>query len=397
MKQYMLNWQFLPERRGKRMIQISTWQLYCLMMLFEIGSTTVFGLGIDANEDAWLAILTAMFFGFLLLWIFTEIHRRYPDRNLVEIIQQTFGNWLAIPLAMLYGLEFFWIATLNFREFGELISMILLPNIPLSMILIIFMITVVYVLFLGCEVLARMGEIMFPIVVFFIIATIFLISASGEVSLHRLQPVLGSGVGPVLKAAIPAVLNFPFGEMVVFFMYWPFAREKKLVRKTSMFVTATIGVLLSSVLALMVAVLGVPLVKISTIPIYEVIKLINIMDIITNLDSIATVVMFIGGFFKMAIHFYGGILVYKTLLKVPRKHEKWLIVFFGAFWTWFSITYYPNLIFHRWAGLKVSISYFYSGFTVFELVCPVLLLIAIYLKDLQRRIKKTDNCQQEGS
>jgi len=196
-KQYMLNWQFLPEGWGKRMIQISTWQLYCLMMLFEIGSTTVFGLGIDANEDAWLAILTAMFFGFLLIWLFTELHRRYPDRNLIEIIQQNFGKWLAIPLAMLYGLEFFWIATLNFREFGELISMILLPNIPLAMILIIFMLTVVYVLFLGCEVLARMGEIMFPIVVFFIIATIFLISASGEVSLHRLQPVLGNGLSQV--------------------------------------------------------------------------------------------------------------------------------------------------------------------------------------------------------
>lgn len=361
------------------MIRITSWQLYCLMMLFEIGSTTVFGLGIDTKQDAWLAVLIAMLFGFVLIWIYTEIQKYYPDKNLADILTAVLGKWLAIPFILLYALEFFWIATLNFREFGELIAMILLPTTPLSIILIVFMITAMYTLFLGYEVLARLGEIMYPLIIFFIISIFILIGLSEQVDINRLQPVLGNGIAPVLKAAIPALVNFPFGEMVVFLMYWQYVNDKPNIRKTSFFVTLTIGLLLSSVLALMVAVLGVPFVTTSTIPIYEVIKLINIADIITNLDSLATVVQFIGGFFKMTIHFYGGVLAIKSLFKIT--NEKWLIALFGCFWTWFSIVYYPNLLFHRWVGLKISITYFYSGFTVLEIVCPFLLLLIIILKN----------------
>lgn len=360
------------------MIFISKWQMFCLMMLFEIGSTTVFGLGIGAKQDAWIAILLAMLSGFVLVRIYNSIQECYPDKNLADILTIVFGKWIATPLILLYALEFFWISTLNFREFGELISMIVLPTVPLWIILSIFMFTVVYILLLGYEVLARLSEIMFPIMIFFIIVTFVLISISGEVNLTRLQPILGNGIKPVLGAAFPALINFPFGEMVVFLMYWHYVSDKQSIKKISMWVTLTIGVLLSSLLIFMVSVLDVPYTENSTIPLYEMIKLINIADVITNLDAIATVLQFIGGFFKMSIHFYGGVLAIKSLFKI--KNDKLIIILFAIVWTWFSIIYYPNLIFHRWAGLRVSISYFYSGFTVMELVCPPLILINIWLK-----------------
>ena len=225
---------------GIRLIRISKWQLYCLMMLFEIGSTTVFGLGIDAKQDAWIAILIAMLCGFVLIWVFTEIQKYYPDKNFVDILIAVLGKWIAVPLILLYALQFFWISTLNFREFGELVSMILLPSIHLSIILAIFMLTTVYILCLGYEVLARLGEIMYPLVVFFILIVFILIGFSGEVDFTRLQPILGNGLKPVLKASIPSIVNFPFGEMIVFLMFWHYANEKQSVRRVAFFVTFTI-------------------------------------------------------------------------------------------------------------------------------------------------------------
>lgn len=360
------------------MIRISKWQLYCLMMLFEIGSTTVFALGIEAKQDAWLAILLAMLIGFVLIWVYTEIQKHYPDKNLADILITILGKWLAIPFVLLYALEFFWISTLNFREFGELISMVLLPNISLSIILGVFMITVLYILWLGNEVLARMGEIMLPLLSVCIFLVFILIISSGQVDLTRLQPVLGNGIKPVIKAAFPSVVNFPFGEMVVFLMFWHYVDDKKSIRKISFFVTLTIGLLLSSLLILMITVLDVEYAANSTIPLYEVVKLVNISDIITNLDAFVTILLFIGGFFKMTIHFYGGLLAVKSLIK--NNNEKWMLIIFGILLTWFSIVFFPNLIFHRWVGLEISISYFYSAFTVMEIVFPVLILVFILLK-----------------
>ena len=40
-------------------------QLFALIILFQIGSTTMFSLGITAKEDAWIAIIVAMFAGFI--------------------------------------------------------------------------------------------------------------------------------------------------------------------------------------------------------------------------------------------------------------------------------------------------------------------------------------------
>ncbi len=278
----------------------------------------------------------------------------------------------------------FWISTLNFREFGELISMVVLPTTPLVIILSVFMGTVIYILFLGYEVLARLAEIMFPVILFFIITTYVLLIFSGEVDFGRLQPVLGNGIKPVLKATFPALINFPFGEMVVFLMYWNYVNDKQSVRKISFFVTGATGLLLALLLVFIVSVLEVPYAKNSTIPIYELVKLINISDIITNLDAIATVLQFIGGFFKMILHFYGGVLVIKTLFRI--KNDKLLIVIFGVFWLIFSLTYYENLIFHRWTGLKESISYFYSGFTVMEIACPLLILGNIWIKNRKNKL-----------
>ncbi len=370
------------------MTRISKWQFYCLMMLFEIGSTTVFGLGIKANQDAWIAILLAMLAGFVLIWVYTEIQKYYPDKNLADILTIVLGKWIATPLILLYALEFFWIASLNFREFGELISMIVLSNVSLTVILVIFMITVLYVLCLGNEVLARMGEIMYPIIITGFFISFILIIFSGEMELNRLQPVLGNGIKPVLNAAFPAIINFPFGEMIVFLMFWHYADDKKSIRRIGFFVTFTIGFLLATSLITMITVLDVAYVENSTIPFYEVIKLINIADVITNLDGLVTILLFIGGFFKMTIHFYGGVLVIKSLLK--QDNEKWILIICGILLTWFSILYYPNLIFHRWVGLDISISYFYSGFTVLEIVCPILLLIIVTLKN-KLEPKKIDN------
>lgn len=370
--------------------KINKWQLYCLMMLFEIGSTTVFGLGIDAKQDAWAAILLAMLFGIVLVIIYSKIQQQFPDKDLAEILLAVLNKWIAIPIVLIYSLEFFWISTLNFREFGELISMILLPNIPLWVILSVFMLTVVYILFLGVEVLARLGEIMFPIVIFFIISIFALSAISGQIDLSRLQPVFGNGPMPVFKAALPAVVNFPFGEMVVFLMYWKHINDHKSIKIIAIYVSLTIGILLSGILALMVVVLDVEYVVYSTIPIYEVVKLINVADIITNLDAIAAIVMFIGGFFKMAIHFYGGVLALKALFK-PR-YEKHIIIITSIFWTIFSLIYYKNLIFHRWVGLKLSITYFFSGFTVLEIVCPILILLLVLLKanNMSKKVEETN-------
>src|SRR5919205_3944197 len=105
------------------MVYITKVQLFFLIMLFEVGSTTLFALGIGAKQDAWLVVLLASFIATGLIWVYTQFPRLCPDQNFSEILNAAVGRKLAIPLLLIYGAYFFDSASYNFYEFGALIKM----------------------------------------------------------------------------------------------------------------------------------------------------------------------------------------------------------------------------------------------------------------------------------
>jgi spore germination protein KB len=139
------------------MIRISNYQLFCLIVLFEIGSSILFVRGIEAKQDAWLAVLIGMTGGFGLMWIYTQFQKIFPEKNLAEMIISILGKPLGMPLVFFYGLFFLYCSVKNFHEFGLLLNITFLPHTPIMIILGVFMFAALYIVFLGVEVLARGG------------------------------------------------------------------------------------------------------------------------------------------------------------------------------------------------------------------------------------------------
>lgn len=357
------------------MVCISKYQLFCLMVLFEIGTSILFVLGIGAKQDAWIAVLLSIFVGFALIWIYTELQKKFPQENLAEIIIKILGKYLGIPLALLYALFFLYLSTRDFRDFGEIIVTTFLLKTPLLVILIVFMLTVLYVLFLGVEVLGRTSEILLPTVLFFVISVIMMIGISERIQLEELLPVLANGWQPVFKEIYPNLVNFPFGETCVFMMYWCYLDTKHDVRRISLLAIGVSGLIIIFIDIVSICVLGVNIATASTIPFLEVIKLINVSDIITNLDSLGIILMFIGGFYKMSIFFYGAVQTLATIFKVV--DSLWIMIFSAIFVLWLSIVFEPNFPYHIWLGIKVSLPYIHNSFQV---IIPSLLLLIYWLK-----------------
>ncbi|KZL91654.1 GerAB/ArcD/ProY family transporter [Clostridium magnum] len=80
---------------------ISRRQLFSLTIIEQIGSTTIWALGIEAKQDAWIAILFSMLMGFILLWLYTEIHNSFPNENIAGIITSLLGKVIGFPLFLL--------------------------------------------------------------------------------------------------------------------------------------------------------------------------------------------------------------------------------------------------------------------------------------------------------
>ncbi|WP_078409883.1 GerAB/ArcD/ProY family transporter [Priestia abyssalis] len=359
------------------MIQITKSQLLSLMLLYEIGSTTLFALGIRAKQDAWIAVLFATLISLGLLWIYTEIQKQYPGKDFVDILQSLLGKWLATPLILLYALYFFSDASFNFYEFGEIIRTSFLTDTPQFAILGVFIFTVVYMVILGVEVIARTAEILMPVLIIFLLSTYLVASMSGSLEIKELFPVLGNGIQPILKEVLP-VINFPFGESIVFLMYWHFMDKKESVRKISLLVIGITGVLLMLSDIIIIMILGAELAAKSEIPLLRVLFDINIADILTNLDIIGVTIMFIGGFYKTVLNFYGAVLVVTTLFK--SANQKWVAIVMGISLMVYSMIYFRNITFQRWIGGEVWLPYIV---TIFQAI-PILILIMIWLKSKTR-------------
>lgn len=360
------------------MIQISKTQLLSLMLLFEIGSTTLFALGIGAKQDAWIVILIATFISLGLVWVFTEIQKQYPDKNLVEILQSLLGKWLSVPLILLYALYFYSNASFNFYEFGEIIRTTFLENTPQFVILSVFMFTTIYMITLGIEVIGRTAEILMPVLIIFLLSTYFLASISGALDFQELLPVLENGWNPILKEVMD-VVNFPFGESIVFLMFWHFIDKKRSTRKIALFVVVLTGGILVITNMIIIMVLGSELAAKAEIPLLRVLFDINIADILTNLDIIGVIVLFIGGFYKTLINFYGAVLAVTTLFKFTNK--KWVTIIMGVSLIVYSMVFFQNIVFHRWVGAEINTPYIHR---IFQSI-PILILIMIWLKNKTKK------------
>lgn len=363
------------------MTKISIHQLFTLMFIFEVGSTTLFALGIGAKQDAWIVILIALLFGILIMYVFTQLYKEYPGKNFVEIMTSILGKKLGFLLSFIYIWGTLWNNSRNLREFGEMIVITSLPRTPLILIITIFMMLSIFVLIRGVEVLARISEIVMPVLLFFMTLVFILLIISDVINFQNLRPVLGEGIFPIIKE-LPNVTMFPFGELYIFLMYFQFVNEKELIRKTGIKVVILSGLLLCTTLVFDIAVLGDKYAAIATIPLLETIRMINIKEIVTNLDAVATMMIFFGGFFKMTIYMYGNVLIISSLLKTVST--KLITVLYGIFLVYFSIVFEPDYAYHRWMS-KFDTNFYGIYFTH---VIPILLLLILLIKKKRVQLKE---------
>ncbi|MFP3126785.1 spore germination protein [Ectobacillus funiculus] len=356
------------------MKQITKNQLFCLILLYEIGSTTLFLLGDSAKQDSWIVIFLAMWVGFILLWVYTEITKHFPEDHLAEVINILFGKWIAKPLIFLYAGYLFYDACLNFFEFGEIMRITSLMKTPPFIIGGVFIVTVIYMLLIGQQVVPRTAEMLLPTFLFFLLTSLVLSVISQHFDITQLQPILGNGMVPILKA-LPQVTLFPFGEIVVFLFLWKFVDEKKSIRFTSFLAFSLAGIIIILSQIIIISVLGTGLAANSVVPLLEVILSINLGDIIMNLDVLLIAILFMGGLFKMIINFYGAVLALSYLFNV--KNQKFMIILVGICIIGYSFFHLKTLP-HQRAITEGAAALWPYTMMIYQII-PVYILIIIIL------------------
>ncbi|MED4226229.1 GerAB/ArcD/ProY family transporter [Neobacillus cucumis] len=183
-------------------VQINLFQMFILVLLFETGTSILFGLGSEAKQDAWISILFGGIGGILLFIVYYTLYKYYPDIPFTSYVQKIIGKWVGRYIAYIYIVYFLYQASRILRDFGELLVTTTYNNTPLLIINTMMIITMMYGVHKGIEVIARVGELCFLGIYVLSIVGFVLIVISGIVHLENIKPILENGWGQVLKTVI---------------------------------------------------------------------------------------------------------------------------------------------------------------------------------------------------
>ncbi|WP_345740815.1 endospore germination permease [Metabacillus endolithicus] len=358
--------------------KISSKQLFVLIFLFEVGSSIVVGLGFKAKQDAWLAILIALIGGILLYFLYYTLFKQYPTKTLVEYLEDLLGKYIGKVVAIIYCLYFFYLAGRVLRDFGDLIITTTLDNTPLMIVNMIVVLLVMYSNHLGLEVIARTGSIFF--IILMTLASLFFVVAFIDQlpKYENLLPVLEKGWTPVLKAAFPLTLTFPFGEMIVFTMIFPFLNRQDQVLKVGLNALIFSGVLLMVTMTVILSILGPTIGSTTQFPLMEAIEKVNIANFIQRLDPVALGILIIGIFFKITIFYFAALFGFEKLFKIKKQKRKYLLLITGPALLVSSIYMAQGLTQHLKIGLEIVPYYVHLPLQVYM---PLLLIFICLIKN----------------
>lgn len=346
-------------------------------ILFEIGSTTLFFIGAEAKQDAWLAMLISAALGFVLVLIYWGTFQMDPKRNLFQLFSHYLGKWPGAMLTILYAVYFAYEASRNLRDLAELAAFALLNRTPLFVITLLAILVIGNSARYGARIALQLCLALLPIVIISYSALILAIIGKGMLSFEYMLPVLEQGMGPVLQAAVPEIISFPFAQTLLFLVYFPLISNTKKLRKSFFLTYGIVALFLTIVNQINVLVLGPTLAEMMTFPLLEVVQLIELAEVFERMDVLFVLVLFIGLGFKVLFFYVGAVTGISEISGTGYK--RWVIPV-GLFIFASSLTS-PNFSHHMWVGIDVVLNQVYP---YIQMAIPIFLFLVMLFRRKKR-------------
>lgn len=263
------------------MQQISRWQLILLGAgyMFDVTLMTLPAQMIEvARQDAWIGYLIAALLALVPLVLLTRSNQRFPGRSLIESLPDRAPTVGRIALC-LYLLLFLYIFARDLRMVVDFVNIALLPQTPLPVIALLIVLAVIPFVRPGIEVLARVNEFFFMILVTAVLAIPLL--TLKEMNMEEFYPMLEFGLGPSTESGWYA---FPFLSEGMMLPLIFSSRNYNLKRGVTAVAISTL--LLMVLITTNLTVLGVEVSARFMYPHHELVRQIRVTDFLDRFDLI---------------------------------------------------------------------------------------------------------------
>lgn len=359
---------------------ISDVQGICLVILFIAGSTLALPTASAAGSDLWLAILLAIVLAIPLYAAYSRLLSLYPGNDLFDILEEIFGK----IFGKLIGLIFVWFAfhlgVLVLREHGEYLITLSLPETPIMVPTVILTLLCVFAVKAGIEALGRWAKLF--VILNGPIPTITILLLIPQMDFDNIQPILFNGIKPLMQGTLQALI-FPFGDVAVFLMVFFALKTKK--SSYNAFIKGLLfgGILIAGVSLAEILVLGEDLYAMTLYPNHNVAAKVSIGELLNRMEVISIIATLTSIFLKMSVCLLAAC---NGLAKILGFNDyRFIVVPIALLMANISYFVYESMVDkYNWIA-DVTVYYFFP----FQIVLPILILIAAEIKTRRNRQGKT--------
>lgn len=304
---------------------ISNIELFSTIFLILIGTTAIYGIGDKAFQDAWIVVVITVVIYLSFIPIYFSIIKKYPKLRWTQILEVVFGKVIGKSLILLYALYFSYISARNLADILHFSQIYILEDTPNYFIIFVILMVTGYALYIGIDYILKVSKYVVYILISFYMILIFILVfnhlITNNLNIDYLTPVLENGWNPILEST-SINLTFPFGELIVVFMFI------RLFKKNKVFRTFSTSVILVSVFITLFVILTLLKMgpNIYNVTIFKIIPLGTGIKIptINRIESLLINMVVLGGYFKHLIMAYGGLTAFRDLFSI--KSDKLIIV-----------------------------------------------------------------------
>lgn len=323
-----------------------------------------------AKQDLWISPIWAVFIGFIVVFISYQLNKLYPNESIIEYSNHIIGQIPGKILGFIYTIFYFHINGIIIREYGEFVVGTFLPYTPIYVVMGSMVLVCTLAVYSGIEVIARVSQIVAPVVV--LLYFLIIIMLFKDLEIKNIFPIMEDGIKPSFMGSI--VPQTWFSEYFIIAFLLPFVKNRQSGLKWG--VASALSVLIILVETNLVAymLLG-ELTGVFTYPVLVAVRYISIADFLEHLEAIVMAIWVTGTFIKITVFYYVNVISTAQWLKLSDYRP---IVFPSGFLLLvFSIWSTSNL--QEMSDFLSTSAPFY--FLTLQLVFPMFLLCIAWLRN----------------
>jgi spore germination protein len=280
-----------------------------------------------AGRDGWLALLLGGLLVMLAAGSIARMQRRFPGKTAVIYNHELLGPVLGRALSVWLIVHFTLAASGNLRLLVDSIKLFLLPQTPAEVTMGLMVFVAAYAVRHGINVLARLTQVFFPILVGFLVLILLLFQVNADY--RNLLPVGAEGWRPLALGTLAGLSVYQGYGNIVFTMAF-LRRPEEGVRAVWRGLGIVVGFYVVTY-TLAIAVLGPQHLEQLLYPVLDLMRALDFPALLfERIEVLMIVVWILAGFMSLATAIYLASLGVTQLLGLE-KHDPLVYLLLPAF------------------------------------------------------------------